>query len=338
MKKTLIPLILFVLLTNILQCQQAGIMFYNVENLFDTRDDIMTNDDEFLPDSARYWTYERFWKKIVRIYKVISAAEAWDMPAVVGLCEIENRDVLEKLIYDTPLEKYGYRIIHQDSRDPRGIDVGLIYRPELFTPDTSVWLKVELDGKSTTRDILLVSGRLWDVPLSIYVNHWPSRSGGTMHSNPRRLRAASSLMHSIDSLRQADPVVNIIIMGDFNDEPGNESIQMLTGGSYGTELSIPYSDRILNLSGNIGRGNGIGTIKYQGVWSEFDQFLVSGSIYYGMNGLSLSDRECRIFAPSFLLETDPGYYGSRPFRTYLGPNYHDGYSDHLPVCISVVKI
>ena len=110
--------------------QQARVMFYNAENFFDTRDDSLINDNEFLPDSARYWTYERFWRKAVRLYQVISAVDQWDMPAVVGLCEVENRDVLEKLVYDTPLKKYDYRIIHRDSPDPRGIDVALLYRSE----------------------------------------------------------------------------------------------------------------------------------------------------------------------------------------------------------------
>jgi hypothetical protein len=250
------------------------------------------------------------------------------MPAIVGLCEVENRDVLEKLVYDTPLEKYDYRIIHRDSPDPRGIDVALLYRSDVFTPSSSVWLHVDPDGHSQTREILLVSGKLWDKPVSIFVNHWPSRSGGGLASEPRRMAAATVVKHAVDSLLQLDPHANIIIMGDFNDEPRDKSLQILTNPSASTK-------KICNLSPQMGAVNDMGTIKHRGAWSIFDQVLASEDLLTGQNGLIVQDGTMKIFTAPFLIEPDPGYPGYRPFRTYLGPNYHNGFSDHLPVSVVV---
>lgn len=308
--------------------QVSRIMFYNAENYFDSRDDTLINDNEFLPDSARHWTYERFWRKAVRIYQVISAVDGWEMPAIVGLCEVENRGVLEKLVFDTPLKKYDYRIIHKDSPDPRGIDVAVIYRGGVFSPDTSIWLKIDPGRGTATREILVVKGELLGIPLHVFVNHWPSRSGGALASEPRRLNAAGLVRRSIDSLFQLDPNANIIIMGDFNDEPGNKSLQILTG-------PVTISEKICNLSPETVIGNTIGTIRHQGSWSIFDQVLVSEAVLSGKNGMKLTSGTMEIHAAPFLLEPDPVYSGYRPKRTYLGPNYHDGFSDHLPVSVSV---
>jgi hypothetical protein len=250
------------------------------------------------------------------------------MPAIVGLCEIENRDVLEKLVFDTPLKKYDYRIIHRDSPDTRGIDVALLYRGGIFSPDTSIWLKVDLSNGSATREILVVKGKLRGIPLYVYVNHWPSRSGGALASEPRRLNAAGVVRRSVDSLLQLDPIANIVITGDFNDEPENKSLQILTG-------PVTNNENICNLSPETGISNTIGTIRHQGSWSIFDQVLVSEAVLSGRNGMKLTSGTMEILAAPFLLEPDPVYSGYRPKRTYLGPNYHDGFSDHLPVSVVV---
>lgn len=313
--------------------QETRIVFYNVENLFDTDDDPLTRDEEFLPEGEKRWTYERYWRKVVRIYQVITAIGEGDMPALVGLCEIENRKVLEKLVYGTPLNRYPYRIVHQDSPDPRGIDVALIYRADYFQPDSAEWLPVALPDGSKTRDVLHVRGVLWnEFPVHIYVNHWPSRYGGVVASQARRLAAASVLKRSLEEVSLDEHQPNIIIMGDFNDEPGDLSLKRITS------LKNPHDDDhplIINLSDSKAGLNVKGTIKHQGAWSVFDQVLVSSSLIAGNNGLNLSVKYAEAYGGEFLLEPDETYVGTKPYRTYLGPGYHGGFSDHLPVSVLI---
>lgn len=333
--KTLILFLLVALQAGSVSSQpvEATVAFYNVENLFDPDDDPLVNDDEFLPDGAKHWNYERYWRKVVRIYQVLTALGAGEMPVIVGLCEVENRKVLEKLVYDTPLRKFDYRVIHQDSPDARGIDAALIYRKDRFMPDTAEWLRVTLPDGSATRDILHVSGRLFDkTRLHCYVNHWPSRYGGVVSSQARRMAAAITLAKSIESVFMAEDDPNILIMGDFNDEPGDATMKRITG------IKTPgarHQPAIVNLSVKRSDLKDIGTIKHQGEWCVFDQLLVSGALIYGRNGLKIAENEAVIFSAGFLLEPDEVYTGHKPYRTYIGPAYLRGFSDHLPVKVSI---
>jgi len=318
------------------QAQQARIVFYNVENLFDTRNDSLTNDEEFLPEGDKNWTNERFRRKIVRIYQTIVALGEGEMPAVIGLSEIENRDVLNRLIYDTPLNRIGYHIIHRESPDARGIDVAMLYRPDIFEPDSSAWLKVPLPGGEATREILLVKGRIWkNDTIHVYVNHWPSRYGGAGGSNAKRLAAASMLAVSVKQFLSSIPSSNIIIMGDFNDEPGDESLQVLN--KILVNEGADSHSLLINLSVKTSLTDIEGTIKHQGSWSVFDQILVSPSLISGNNGLKLVSEKTEIFRAGFLMEPDETYTGYKPFRTYSGPGYNNGFSDHLPVSILIEK-
>jgi len=316
--------------------QQGRVVFYNVENLFDTQDDSLTRDEEFLPEGDRHWTYKRMRRKIVRIYQTMVALSEGDMPVVIGLCETENREVLNLLVYETPLCRLNYRIIHRESPDSRGIDVAILYRPDVFDPDSTGWLHVPLPGDGTTREILMVRGKLWqNVPAYFYVNHWPSRYGGAGASNAKRLAAASTLAVSINQVLISDPEANIIIMGDLNDEPGDESVLAInkilakaTGNpTYLVNLSVKTSFTDLS-----------GTIKHRGSWSVFDQFFVTPSVISGNNGCRLVGGKAEIFKADFLLEPDKTYTGLRPYRTYIGPVYHKGFSDHLPVSILLSKV
>jgi hypothetical protein len=316
--------------------QQAQVVFYNVENLCDTKDDPATRDEEFLPEGDKHWTIERFRRKIVHIYQALVALGEGEMPGIVGFCEIENREVLDRLIFDTPLNRQDYRVIHRDSPDARGMDVALIYRPEIFKPDTSSWIKIPLAGNETTREILKVKGKLWgDVPVCIYVNHWPSRFSGAGSSNPKRLAAASTLAASIKEELQTCPTANIIVMGDFNDEPRDESLQAI-GKIIGNNLTGSRFT-LINLSVKTSLADIEGTIKHQGAWGIFDQLLVSGSIFNGTGGCYLITEKAEVFRADFLLEPDLGYTGEKPFRTYSGPAWRDGFSDHLPVSIRIGK-
>lgn len=320
-----------------IRAQQVHVMFYNVENLFDLSDDSLTRDEEFLPGADRKWNFERFHRKIIRIYQTLVAAGEGEMPAVVGLCEIENREVLEKLVYETPLSRMDYRIIHRDSPDARGVDVALLYRKGLFFPDSSEWLQVPMPSNETTREILHVEGRLWEqVPVHIYVNHWPSRYGGAGGSAGKRIAAASMLAVSVKEILQSDPLANIIIMGDFNDEPGDESLQALI--KIISESRQGEMQPLVNLSAKTSMADFEGTIKHQGVWSVFDQILVSGALFEGKNGCCAGQARATVFSFDFLLEPDETYTGFKPFRTFLGPGYHNGFSDHLPVGVLIRKI
>jgi hypothetical protein len=319
-----------------MQAQQARIVFYNTENFYDTKNDSLKNDEEFLPDGLKHWTYQRFRLKIVRLYRTFAAIGRGEMPAVIGLCEVENREVLNRLIYDTPLEKSGYRILHRDSPDARGVDVAVLYRPDIFEPDTCSWLQVPLPGNETTREILHVKGRLWkDDTIHVYINHWPSRFGGAGASAARRLAAASTLAASVKEVLKANPSSNIIIMGDFNDEPTDESLMALNKilKNDGTD-SLPL---LINLSEKKSLIDYEGTIKHKGSWSIFDQVIVAPALIEGTSGCRLVSKKTEIFCAGFLLEPDGTYTGYKPFRTYSGPGYNNGFSDHLPVSILVEK-
>jgi len=335
-KLILLLLVMNVLVISDAEGQQARIVFYNVENLFDTRNDSLTRDEEFLPEGDKNWTYERFRRKIVRIYQTLVALGEGEMPAVVGLCEIENRFVLERLIYDTPLSKTGYRIVHRESQDARGVDVALIYHPDLFSPDTSEWLTVPLSSRETTREILHVTGRMWqNDTLHIYINHWPSRYGGAGSSTVKRLAAASTLAASIKEVMVQDRDAKIIVTGDFNDEPGDESI--LAINKILASVDGGETCKMVNLSDRKAFTATEGTIKHQGAWCVFDQIIVSDALQQDRGGLVISSEQAEIFKPEFLLEPDLTYTGMKPFRTYIGPGYHNGFSDHLPVSVVIKK-
>lgn len=314
--------------------QEARIVFYNVENLYDIEDDPVTRDEEFLPGGSKDWNSRRYHDKIIKIYKTIVAIGKGDLPAVIGLCEVENRQVLDRLVFDTPLSAANYRIIHRDSQDARGVDVGFLYRPDIFAPDTTEWLTVPLSSGESTREIMHVRGRLWGKDtVDIYVNHWPSRFGGAGSSVPKRLAAAATLASSVKVVLQRNKDANILAMGDFNDEPGDESILSINKILENNSQCVNY--KLVNISDDGQFPRTTGTIKHQGIWSIFDQVLVSPALVLGTNGLAIRSGNAEIFTGEFLLEADESHSGVKPYRTYTGPGYHGGFSDHLPVSIVV---
>jgi hypothetical protein len=316
--------------------QNVRILFYNVENLYDPYNDTTKLDDEFTSAGQRHWTYGKFHEKIVHLSRLILSIGEWDPPAIVTMAEVENLYVLKKLIYDTPLKNVKYKIIHYDSPDVRGVDVALIYRPDKFKVIYSQAFKVvfPFDSAIRTRDILYVQGTVFKGDtIHLFVNHWPSRRGGYNESTPRRNFVAALLRSKIDSLFRNNPSSNIIIMGDFNDEPGNESLcRILKARPDTAELQTTY---LVNLMSVKMKDWNQGTIKYQGKWSIFDQFIVSGSLFYKQNGIHTSFQDAHIFMGAFLLDDDAKFLGGKPNRTYVGPRYNGGYSDHLPVYLDL---
>ena len=314
----------------------ARIAFYNVENLFDVYDDSLTRDEEFTPEGPRHWNNNKFYKKINNTYKVIMALSESGPPAIVGLCETENRFVLKKLVYDTPLKNFNYRIIQFESPDWRGIDVALLYRTNLFEPLFSVAIPVlfPFDTASRTRDILYVKGVLLNTDtIHIFVNHWPSRYGGYMPTVPKRNYAAQVLKNKADSILRINENAAILIMGDFNDEPQDESLsKILSAKSPATPIS---NNELYNLMLLEQEGWHHGSLKYQQGWNKFDMMIVSGGLLDKSSTLQISERGAKIYHAEFLLEEDKTHLGQKPNRTYIGFKYHGGFSDHLPVYVDV---
>jgi len=310
--------------------QNVSILFWNVENLYDPYDDSTRLDEEFTPGGSYHWTWTKFRQKLSHLSKTILASGNPDPPALAGFCEVENRWVLNRLIYDTPLKIWQYRVIHFDSPDRRGVDVGCIYRPSIFKPLVAkpILVRFPFDTAVKTRDILYIKGLIGTTDtLHVFINHWPSRRGGEETSRPRRNYTASLLRQATDSILSVVPDAAIIITGDFNDEPRDESLsKVLCAADPGnSNRSIKLINLMLSLTGKEG------THKFQGHWGILDQFIVASHMLQPEAALQTSADKVTILRFPFLMEEDSRYFGEKPFRTYIGPRYHGGFSDHLPV-------
>jgi predicted extracellular nuclease len=315
------------------------VMFYNVENLFDTFDDPEKRDEEYTPEGNRNWTNERYQKKLGNIARIIVGVGKMNPPAIVGLCEVENLKVLEDLTNYTGLKQIPYSIVHKESPDQRGIDVALIYRKDQVKPLSYRAIPVDLGNLSErpTRDILYFKGYLQGADtIHFFVNHWPSRYGGQQKSDPKRVKAAEVLKHVVDSILSIIPEANVILTGDFNDDPDNRSLSEILNA--GTD---PGST-LVNLSAQFKQPGKKGTLKYRGNWNVFDQFIVSGNLMDDQGKLKTGFTSSHIYygdpGNEYLLEIDDRFQGLQPNRTYRGRTFHDGYSDHLPVYLELQVI
>lgn len=331
--KWLVLFSLFLLHHSTLAQQTNTLVFYNVENLFDTWDDPLTADEEFTPRGTKHWSSGRLTKKLQMLYKAIIAAGEGQFPCIIGLAEVENRWVVEQLIAQTPLRKVPYGIIHKDSPDPRGIDVALLYRKDLIKPIDFNFIPVGKLGKNgfQSRDILYLKAKIRDKQVHIFVNHWPSRSGGYTETVAKREIAATILRSQVNALQLSDPNARIVIMGDFNAGPTERCIMSILKA-----IAYPGDDEVnslVNLTTLWGK-SADGTIRNGGQWGVFDQIICSRNLLSDPS-MQIQSRTKGICNFNFLLESDKTYLGSKPFRTYMGPTYHGGTSDHLPVKIVV---
>jgi endonuclease/exonuclease/phosphatase family metal-dependent hydrolase len=308
------------------------IMFYNTENFFDTRNDSLTADDEYTAQGALHWTYKRYNTKLNNLFKTVIALGGWQPPDIIGVCEVENRFVLSDLLNHTPLLKYEYRIIHANSADRRGIDVALLYNSKTVAFLQSRYFNLHKPGL-LTRDILYFKALIKGDTCHFIINHWPSRSSGQLKTETDRLWAASILRFVVDSLFEDSKNAKIIILGDFNDEPGDES--MLIRLKAQNDLRDPLPSRLYNLSSIPKTGKYRGTVKFQGQWNLFDQVIVSGSLLCANHGVFVLPDGYQIFGAPFLLTADEKYNGFKPYRTYIGYRYQGGFSDHLPVYVDL---
>jgi hypothetical protein len=343
MRKTVLFLISFLVLSMWGSAQEKsrlavyGVAFYNLENLFDTINNNGKYDLEFSPQGSRQWNGEKYWSKINNMATVFKAMESKYLPAgpaVVGVAEIENVTVLQDLVNAEPIRDKGWQIVHYDSPDKRGVDVGLLYNPKYFKVLSTDSRRLYIPSKPDflTRDQLVVTGLLGGDKISIIVNHWPSRLGGESQSSYLR-EAAAALTRSIaDSLLREDPSAGVIIMGDLNDDPGNVSVREVIGAKkYESEVEAGgffnpfwlYLDR------------GIGTLGYQGNWNLFDQIIISENLL-GKDRTTLKYWKAEVFNRPFLTN-ESGAYKGYPKRTYAGGVFLNGYSDHYPTLIYLVK-
>jgi len=317
------------------------IAFYNVENLFDFENDPLTFDDDRTPDGKDHWTEEIYNAKLKNMAKVISEIGydvAGTTPAIIGLCEIENRRVLEDLVNQESLLKKDYGIIQFDSPDRRGIDVALLYRKNLFTPtnykahELIIYDNNDPTKRIFTRDQLLVSGMFDGEKIHFIVNHWPSRSGGEERSRPKRIKAAKLNRQIIDSLFSEDPYAKIITMGDFNDDPSNSSIkEHLKAKRKKEDLKLK---ELYNPMEDMSR-KGLGTLAYRDNWNLFDQMIISTELVK-KDYSSYRFYKAEIYNKSYLVNST-GRYKGYPYRSFVGGGYTGGYSDHFPVYIYLVK-
>jgi endonuclease/exonuclease/phosphatase family metal-dependent hydrolase len=310
------------------------IVFYNAENFFDTRNDSLTADDEFTPEGGRHWNYPKYKTKLNNLYKTFIAIGNWTPPDLIGICEVENKQVLTDLVNNTPLSKYNYKIIHANSPDKRGIDVAILYNSERVNVLQSRYFSIGKAGLFT-RDILYCRTRMGNDTCHFFMNHWPSRSAGQLETEPDRLAAASRLRSIVDSIFHGYRRAKIVIMGDFNDEPRDMSLSQRLQAK--TDLRNAQSDYLYNLSRAPESGKTKGTVKFRGEWTLFDQVIVSGSLLGSLKGLHVHPDDYHIFGESFLIEPDEQYNGFKPFRTYNGYKYQGGFSDHLPVYIDMER-
>lgn len=299
--------------------ESRGFVFVelNCENLFDCQHDSLKEDNEYLPDGANRWTPARYWRKINNIAQEILSCgdepQQNGIPDLVALCEIENDSVLRDLTQRSVLRNAKYQYLITSSPDQRGVDVGLLYSPLSFAVISNYSLRITpRKGMRPTRDILYVKGRTaYDDTLHVFVVHAPSRSGGEKETRPNRRLVIDRLGESVDSLYATDSKANIIIAGDFNDYSTDRNMKELLLHRL-TEASKDAK----------GKNGAMGTYKFQGEWDSLDHIFVSHSIEV---------EECRINDTLFLLSDDDVYGGKQPFRTYRGPKWSPGFSDHLPL-------
>jgi len=308
------------------------IVFYNVENLFDIYDDPQIDDSSYLPDSRIAWTEERYQKKLDNLTKVLTSIDETYLPAIIGLCEVENIQVVEDLSKSGQLKRGKYKIVHFDSPDRRGIDNAFLYAKSEFRTTGKFPVSVSFPDNPDvkTRDILYVKGvfkKATKDTIHFFVNHWPSRWGGQERSEPLRVQTARIMRITVDSIMSTNPSAKIFIMGDFNDEPVDTSMSDVLGAVKFVE--DPLDNELYNLMYPM-YNRREGTLFYND-WDVFDQFIVSGATLKKDKGFCLADTQGKAFGPEWMMFEWKNNI-LRPNRT-AGRDYYGGFSDHLPVYI-----
>lgn len=344
MKKLLISIVLFAVLTAWGFAQKPfKVVFYNIENFFDTINDPEVLDDEFTPQGPKKWNTAKYYQKLGNMERVFFDIASIDKeyPAVIGVAEVENRSVLEDIVATRKLAPANYRIVHFDSPEVRGVDVAFFYRPDLFKIEGQYPVKTVIPSLPgfKTRDILTLWGTIENEPFFFMVAHWPSRLGGKEASESKRIAVGQQMRSIADSVLAAKPATKVVIMGDFNDDPSDKSISQGLGAKSKMkdlrvgDLYTPYADL---------HKAGFGTLAYGDAWNIFDNIVVSENLAKGTTGV-LKLQQARgskfygsIFKQHYMVQKE-GQFKGYPLRTYVGNNFQGGYSDHFPVYIYIGK-
>jgi predicted extracellular nuclease len=332
--KKIVILVLMLSTAAALQAQKKlTVMFYNTENFFDTENDPTKNDEEYLPDSKLKWDEKKYQNKIDHISQVIDSVAGPGFPSLIGLCEVENEKVLKDLCSRSGMKSMDYGILITSGQDDRSIDVGLLYDKSQF--ELKGWQSVNVTSPEIpdykTRDVLFAtfSFNKKEV-LHVFVNHWPSRRDGEEKSEPKRIYAAKIVRAKIDSLLKADPKARILIMGDFNDHPDNNSIN----STLMAKSKPTAKNELLNLYYQIDKDKK-GSHYFDKEWRSLDQIIVSQGFLKNKKGLCFDGKSAFVYKKDFILYKNEKTGEERPNRTYGGEKYFNGYSDHLPVYIQL---
>ena len=316
--------------------QKAVIAFYNVENLFDTINDPNKNDEEFLPEGSYQWTGERYSRKLHNLAQVISLiGKEEGCPVVLGVSEIEYATVLQDLTQQPELLPYKFKVAHHDSPDLRGVDVAFIYQSERFEMLALNAHRLVIPEKPyfITRDQVVLTGILDNTDtVNFIVNHWPSKRGGEARSLPLRIAAAQLTRSIVDSLFAINPNANIVIMGDFNDNPNAKSFSQALKPV--NKIKDVKPGDIFNPMAALYQ-KGLGSYAYQDSWDMLDQIIISANLVLAPQN-NYKYALTQIFSKKFMF-TKTGSFAGYPFRTYAAGTYQGGYSDHLPVYIVLEK-
>lgn len=342
-KSILVFLFFAISLTVYAQTKPYKIVFYNLENFFDTVNDPEVLDDEFTPEGPKKWTQDKYDKKLHNMERVFFdiAAINKDYPVVIGVSEVENRNVLEDIVAAPKLAPANYRIVHHDSPEARGVDVAFFYRADVFKLEGEKAIRTIIPSLPNfkTRDILTMWGKIDGEDFLFMVGHWPSRLGGKEASEYKHIAVGEQMRSIADSVKQIRPDVKVVLMGDFNDDPTDPSITQGLGAKLKVkelqkgDYYAPYASMLKA---------GYGTLAYGDAWNIFDNIVVTenlvndttdklkiqkapGSKFYG-----------NIFKRHYMVQKE-GQYKGYPLRTYVGNNFQGGYSDHFPVYIYIGK-
>lgn len=316
--------------------QAAGIAFYNLENLFDTiPNNPLGRDLEYTPGGSNQWDSRKYYNKLHNLATAIAAMTTRTTPygpAIIGVSEVENRSVLEDLVAQPEIKAWNLQICHHDSPDRRGIDVGLLYNPRYFKVD-NVTNHTLTSISFATRDQMCVTGRLLGEPVAVIVNHWPSRLGGQEQSSPNREAAAALCLQIADSLWNVNPDMGVIIMGDLNDDPMDRSCAQVLGARKKADGVGPH--QFYNPFWKM-LDDGIGTLAYKSSWNLFDQIILSGNLVNDVPDNEWHFYRSIVHNHDFLKDTEGNRQGY-PRRTFASGSYLNGYSDHFPTEVLLVR-
>lgn len=339
MKKLCLSFCLFVLFLSTALAQNKkyavySVGFYNLENLFDTHHDVGKNDYEYLPDGAMKWTEEKYHAKLANMSRVISEMSTDMLPlglSVLGVSEVENDHVLDDLVHQQALASRNLQFVHIEGPDRRGVDCAVIYNSRFFQVDTKRLVPYATsDTAFKTRGFLVVRGKLAGEDLAVIVNHWPSRFSGS----PFRESAGRQVRSVKDSLMTLNPMMKIIIMGDMNDDPDDASMKTELGARR-EQKEVKSPSDLYNPWWNTLRSKGVGTLEYKGNWNLFDQIVMNGNLL-GDDRSTLKFLKNEIFRRDYMIQSEGNYKGY-PKRTHAGGVWLNGYSDHLPTIIYLIK-